>query len=141
MAERVKYGIRYEYKHMIGGDKIIWEKFIRRYPEWFEEVSYDVNIGEGVVLNYDWSEKDSDWAKKITQKRIDVVGYKGKNITIIEIKKRVELGTLGQLLGYKFLYEKENDLIGKTIFLLITEMIGKDDNDIMNDYSIPVIVV
>jgi len=108
---RMKYEIRRNYPHMIGEERDVWERFIKENPGFFQEVEYDVHVGEGMTMPDNWSEKDLSWAQHLTQKRIDVVGFRGDEIVLVEVKRRVDLATLGQVLGYKFLYERKENLV------------------------------
>ena len=138
---RVKYEMRRNYPHMLGEDIPIWVRFIRENPDYFDEVEYDVKVGQGVQLPDDWKEKDRKWAKQLTTKRIDVVGFKDDQIVLVEVKVRAMLNALGQLFGYKFLYERENNLSGKTSLLLVAERIGKDDEDVFDHYGVKISIV
>lgn len=137
---RVKYEIRRNYPHMIGEDRDVWERFIKKNPDYFDEVEYDVHVGEGAKLPDDWEEKDRGWAKELTQKRIDVIGYKDERIILVEVKRRVVIGTLGQVLGYKFLYEREKNLVNKTESIVIAGIIYRDDQDVLEHYGIEILV-
>lgn len=137
---RVKYEIRRNYPHMIGEDRDVWERFIKKNPDYFDEVEYDVHVGEGAKLPDDWEEKNRGWAKELTQKRIDVIGYKDERIILVEVKRRVVIGTLGQVLGYKFLYEREKNLVNKTESIVIAGIIYRDDQDVLEHYGIEILV-
>ncbi len=77
----------------------------------------------------------------LSQKRIDVVGWKDDKPTIIEVKKRVGLSTLGQILGYKTLFIEELQQFVIPGILIITESIGDDDKRVLTKHGIPLIVV
>lgn len=126
---------------MIGEERDVWERFIKKNPGYFQEVEYDVHVGEGMTMPDNWTEKDLGWAKDLTKKRIDVVAFKGESVVLIEVKRRVVIGTLGQVLGYKFLYEREKNLVNKTESLVIAGLIDKDDFDVLEYYKVKIIVV
>lgn len=138
---RVKYGIRRNYAHMIGEDKQVWERFVRENPDYFDEVEYDVHVGKGMTMPDDWSESDLVWAKQLTQKRIDVIGFLDDRIILVEVKRRINLATLGQVLGYKFLYERAENLVGKTESIVIAALVDVDDRDILEHYDIGIFIV
>ncbi|HDY88601.1 hypothetical protein LCGC14_2889130 [marine sediment metagenome] len=137
---RVKYEIRRNYPHMIGEDRLVWERFIKEKPGFFDEVEYDVHVGEGMSMPDNWDDKDMKWAKELTQKRIDVIGFRGNEIILVEIKRRVNLATLGQVLGYKFLYEREENLVGKTKSIVIAAVADVDDRDVLGHYDIKLFI-
>ncbi|HDY88345.1 hypothetical protein LCGC14_0954830 [marine sediment metagenome] len=135
---RVTYEVRRNYPHMIGEEQEVWTRFINDNPEYFDEVEYDVRVGQGVNLPDDWNIKDQRWAQQLTQKRIDVIGYKDAEIVLVEVKLRVIIGTLGQVLGYKFLYEREQNLVNKTSQMVVAAFIGPDDYDVLEHYDVKI---
>jgi len=137
---RMKYEIRRNYPHMIGEERDVWERFIKENPGFFQEVEYDVHVGEGMTMPDNWSEKDLSWAQHLTQKRIDVVGFRGDEIVLVEVKRRVDLATLGQVLGYKFLYERKENLVGKTKSVVIAAVADVDDRDVLGHYGIEIFI-
>lgn len=137
---RLKYGIRRNYPHMIGEDTIVWERFIRKNPGYFDEVEYDVRVGAGMTMPDNWKESDKVWAQQLTQKRIDVVGFVGDSIILVEVKRRVDLATLGQVLGYKFLYERAENLVEKTKSIVIAALADVDDRDVLTHYGIEIFI-
>jgi hypothetical protein len=141
MAGRLPYIKRRKYPHMIGEDIPIWERFIEKYPEFFNSVDYDWRVGEGVIPDPEWAENYKRMVTMLSQKRIDVVGWKDDKPTIVEVKKRVGLSTLGQILGYNILFMEEFTHFPEPEILIITESIGDDDKKILEKYGIPVIVV
>ncbi|MQY79686.1 MAG: hypothetical protein GH151_10915, partial [Bacteroidetes bacterium] len=89
---------------MIKDDIVVWESFMEQYPGKFETVDYDFRVGRGSETPEDLGEEFNRMAKMLSQKRIDVIGWVDENPTIIEIKTRVGLSALGQILGYKTLF-------------------------------------
>lgn len=141
MAGRLKYGRRYRYPHMLEDESGIWERFMDLYPDKFESVDYDFRVGKGVDLEAEPGEPWPRMAKMLSQKRIDVIGWAGDSPTIIEVKKRVGLSALGQVLGYKALFKKEFKYFDNTKVLVVCETISEDDRYALMDQDIPVIVV
>jgi len=141
MSGRLPYGKRYKYPHMIGDDIEIWERFVDKYPGYFNTVDYDWRVGKGMSLDQTWDPKIKRMATMLTQKRIDVIGWKDDQPVIIEVKKRVGLSTLGQVLGYKTLFINEFPKIKTPELMIITEIIGADDLMILKIFDIPVEIV
>jgi len=92
-------------------------------------------------LDDSWEDNVKRMATAITQKRIDAVGWKGDQLTIIEVKKSVAIGTLGQVLGYQVLFVQEFPHFNKPKLLVVCESIGIDDMDVLREFKIPVEVV
>jgi len=126
---------------MLEDEKLVWERFMDLYPGKFYSVDYDFRVGMGTVIE---GETGTPWprmAKMLSQKRIDVVGWVGDSPTIIEVKKRVGLSALGQVLGYRILFMKDLKHFPEPKLLIICEMISEDDHLVLEGNRIPVEVV
>lgn len=141
MPGKFNYELRRKYPHLIGEDTEAWTKFIISYPTKFDTVDYDVKVGRGSGADTFTDDTDKNYWLQLTKKRIDVIGYKKDIITIIEVKKKVGLHTLGQILGYRFLYLRENPEIKSVKTLIICSSINEDDSDVLNHFGIDFIVV
>ena len=141
MPGKFNYEIRSKYPHLIGEDSLIWTKFITLYPERFDTVDYDVKVGQGVDTTPIPEGKYQQYWAELTKKRIDVIGYKDNLVTIVEVKKRVGLPTLGQILGYKFLYLREYPEITSLGTLIVCSSIDQDDIDVLEYYGMHFIKV
>jgi len=126
---------------MMGDDIPIWERFILRNPKYFNTVDYDFRVGSGMALQPGWDTNFKRMAKMITQKRIDVLGWRGDNPTIVEVKKRAGLSTLGQVLGYRTLFIRDFPHLGKPDLLVVTESADSDILLVFIPYRIPIVVV
>lgn len=120
---KVDYTQLAKYPHLSDRDSRIWDKFIKQNPGFFEKVEYDVKVGEG----RDYSmfpespvRKDMEYLSK---KRIDVVGYKGNQIWVIEVKPKAGLTAAGQVMGLSFLMEK----IAPATMLIIPAIITDEE--------------
>lgn len=104
MPELYPYGARYKYPHMKPADVAIWERFMREYPEAYDQCQYDLNCGEG---SQQFTHEDPSAAKSwghLKARKIDVVGYGDEYVDIIEVKPHAGPSALGQVLGYVHLY-------------------------------------
>jgi len=141
MPGKFNYDHRFKYPHLIGEDSKIWTRFITSFPNRFDSVDYDLHIGLGAkVFTIDDPKSQHYWTQ-LTKKRIDVVAFKDDKITIIEVKKRAGLYTLGQILGYKFLYLRENPDVSDVELLVICWSVDQDTEQLFNYYNIPFIVI
>lgn len=141
MAGRLQYGKRYKYPHMIGDDAVIWERFMDLFPKKFETVDYDFRVGSGVPVPPGEPENYARMMTMLSQKRIDVVGWKNESPTIIEVKRRVGLGTLGQVFGYRILFERDLANIKSPEILVVCEEITADDRVVLEVSGVPVEMV
>lgn len=141
MTGKFEYKKLHKYPHLLGEDIPIWNSFLVQYPDYFETVDYDVKVGSGVNSEIISDPRYKTYYEDLTKKRIDVLGWKNNFVTIVEIKKRVSLGTLGQILGYRFLYLDEHPELKLLKTLIITSSIDRDDKRVLEHYSIPFIFV
>lgn len=141
MPGKFNFEIRYKYPHLIGEDNEVWTRFIEKYPDRFETVDYDIKVGEGAkIFHIDDTASQKYWTM-LTKKRIDVIGYKNNFVILIEVKKRAGLYTLGQILGYRFLYRREHPTHTLQPVLVICESIDHDTEDVFKHYGITYIIV
>jgi len=141
MPGKFNYELRHKYPHLIGEDNEVWDNFIIRFPERFDTVDYDVKVGIGADTGPIPDEPSKKYWASLTKKRIDVIGYKNNFVTIVEVKKRCSLFTLGQILGYRFLYQREHKEIPLVKTLIVCKTISQDDIDVLNHYGIDFVVV
>ena len=136
MEGKYNYEKIYKYPHLLGKDKILWDNFISKFPDLFDTVDYDIHVGTGIDAPGETSETMYNQWKELTKKRIDVIGYKNGSPSIIEVKDRVNLGTLGQVLGYQFLFSKEHPELGFISLIVVTGSCGPDDKMILDHYNV-----
>lgn len=141
MPGRFPYGRRYKYPHMIEQESRVWNRFIDEYPGYFDSCDYDWRVGDGMPIEPEWNENIKRMAKMITQKRIDVLGWVGDQPTIVEVKNRAELDTLGQILGYFDLFIRVFVNFPEPLMLIVCNMIGPDDRFVMEKHDIKIVTV
>ncbi len=112
-----------------------------KFPDRFETVDYDFRVGYGMDVDPDWPESIKLDAIALSQKRIDVVAWNNEQPTIIEVKKRVGLSTVGQILGYLQLFTDTFARIKKPNVLVVAERVGRDDLRVLEVNKIPVEIV
>lgn len=95
------------YPHLGIKESAIAREWIRRHAAEWDRIDFDVNLGTGVELGPGYDQAQRDQATKLTQKRADMIARRGTVANIIEIKRRVDFGPLGQLLGYATLYHAD----------------------------------
>ena len=141
MPGKFNYEVRHKYPHLIGEDTEVWNRFILKFPDKFDTVDYDVHVGKGVESGLTPDEKDRRYWEDLTKKRIDVIGWSKDFATIIEVKKRATLFSLGQILGYKYLYLMEHPEQLSVRTLIVCSTTSQDDIDVFNHYGIPFVIV
>jgi len=141
MPGKFNYEERHKYPHLIGEDSDVWSRFIRKFPDKFDTVDYDVKVGKGADIEPIPDDIGKKYWSTLTKKRIDVVGHKANFVTIVEVKKRASLFTLGQILGYRYLYLRDNIKLKSIRTLIVCSSISPDDIAVLNYYGIDYFVV
>lgn len=109
MREIFKYEKNNWYPHMSVSDREIWERFIDKYPDAFEQVQYDFHVGDAPAFNT-LMDDDTDWNQdKLYRLRIDVVGFTKNEIVIVECKPNAGPSTIGQVKSYTNLYIRDEE--------------------------------
>jgi len=125
MNRNYEYRQRRKYPHLLPSDARIWHAFIETHPDLFDYVIYDIHIGNGVQPNPSWNEKTKEMAKTLTQRRIDVIGFKNNQLWLIELKAGPGVSALGQLVAYEHLYKRQYPNT-KPILYLICDRLDDD---------------
>jgi len=75
-------------------------------------------------------------SRRVTKRRIDIVAYDGLQPTLIELKDRIGLSAIGQLLTYKTLYLALNPLSPVPRLLAVGHDLGPDVTTGLLEYGI-----
>ncbi len=141
MPGRLAYGTRYRYPHMLPEETDIWQRFMEKNPGRYDSVDYDFRVGSGAPVPPGEDKNQARMITMLSQKRIDVLAWVGEQPTIIELKRRVGLGTMGQVIGYKKLFTKYFPAFPVPHTLVICESISEDDRYVVEGAGIRVVEV
>jgi hypothetical protein len=135
------YEKRYHYPHMKPYDVAIWERFIEAFPDVYDYVIYDQGVGLGAPFDPVVSIDTGGDVYKLYQRKIDVVGFKDGQVDIIEIKPQAGASALGQVVGYRELYVRDESpaLIPKAI--VVTDRLLPDMDMIAEKLGVQIVVV
>lgn len=128
MLELFKYGKRYKYPHMKPNDVAIWERFIEQFPDAYEMVQYDVGIGDIPPFMEQTSSPQGQAMRELYRLKIDVLGYAGDRIDLIEVKHEAGSSAIGQLIGYVELYKRDYE-VNKPVSPVLLTNIQKPNMD------------
>jgi hypothetical protein len=126
MDDRFTYEKRSWYPHLRPGDVAIWERFIEKYPIAYDEVQYDVNVGSPPPFDPTVNPETGGEDSALYKRKIDVVGFTKTSTTIMEIKPRASMSTIGQVLGYVDLYKRDVPNAGATVAMIVTDRMDQD---------------
>ena len=75
-----------------------------------------------------------------SRKRIDLVGIKGEQYTLVEAKQRIEPGAIGQILTYRKLYLEDNPNVHTARMVLIGRYTDRDTMSSANAHGVDVYI-
>lgn len=132
---------RIKYPHMVPQEIVLWKDFLRRHGRKFTAFRYDVKVGRGVGTVPGLEEPYQRMAIELTRKRIDVVASRGRQVYIIELKEHAGVGSIGQLLSYKALYEDQHGPGRVTGLILVARSTDQDVQRVARAMRIQVILL
>lgn len=108
--------------HLSQGELAIWQKFTTLFPDRFDLVAYDYELGEPRGFDETRPENYAAHHRYLGGYKIDVIGYKEQVETIIEVKKQATSKALGEVWLYSEVYHKENpDKVMPRLMILTDE--------------------
>ena len=130
-----------KYPHMKPADVVIWERFIDSLPDFFDGIDYDVCVGEGADFLPTGEDTPEGRENRLYQKKIDVVGYKGEQITLIEVKRVASMNALGQILAYYDMYLRMLERPRPVKKMVLAEKMDKDIVNVFFKNEIDVVII
>lgn len=97
-----------QFPQMTVNESTIVHQWLLAHADEYDDVEFNPRVGNSLQLGPGFSQTIRDQAAKLSQKRIDILAFKGNEVTIVEVKLRLSLSALGQLLGYSLLYRLEH---------------------------------
>jgi hypothetical protein len=104
----------------------------------YDQIEFNVRLGTGVDPGPIVDDATRAMAIGLTQKRADVVATRDGQPTIIEVKVRIGLGTIGQLLGYQTLWMRDRPESPTPALLAIARRTDDDTLDALRAHGIDV---
>lgn len=141
MIDFIAYGILSYYPHMAEADAIIWKRFISAYPNAFERVAYDVAVGAGAEFDTTVNPATGGNVGRLYQRRIDVVAQKDGNTYLIELKPRASTAAIGQVVGYKKLFDRDFAELAPVKMLIITDSLLPEMEFLAKDAGVEMSVI
>jgi len=137
---RLPYTKRRKYPRLRPEDVAIWERFINKNPAFYESVEYDFKVGKGRDYPPHYGHNIQKGAIFHSKKRIDVIGYRGYEIHIIEIKPKASGNALGQVVEYITLYADEYHGNETLVPVIITDIAHPDTERVASRMGIRILV-
>ncbi len=125
-----------KYPHLVASDIPVWDTFVRRFPDLFDGVTYDLHVGVGLQPGEDVAPHLQRMWTGLTQKRIDVLAAVEDLLFVIEVKDRPGLAALGQVLGYVALLSDLPHPGQRLIPLIVAAVIEPDVETAIDFYGV-----
>lgn len=129
------------YPHMARRDAVIWERYLKLEASSWLGFAYDVALGGVVVDDPLGSEAEKLGYQFSTAQRVDVVGDRGTEHWIIEVRSQARVGAIGAVMGYTLLAQREPWTHLPLIPVVITDNMSPDVRWVAEQFSVQVIVV
>ncbi|MBA7709936.1 hypothetical protein ES703_118862 [subsurface metagenome] len=115
-----------KYPHLAGSDIPVWDAWIRIFGSHFRGFDYDHHTGVGLAPGKDQPYPLQIMWRDLTQKRIDVLGYRDFSLWVIEVKDRPTVACLGQVIGYTILLARDLDPCPPLVPCIVSRTIEPD---------------
>jgi len=139
--DKTKYEKTPWYPNVRETETLIWERFLAKFPDAYDEVAYNVKVGQGAAIPDGTEEIIADDFKQLTQRKIDVMGFKGSAIDIIELKPYAGTGAVGQVKAYGVLYKSTYDKEAKPNLIVMTDVEQQDTKTVAEAEGVKLIVI
>jgi hypothetical protein len=117
---------RHKYPGMAPREVIIFRAWLALHQLEYDSFSYNVRVGNGIDPGPEYPAIYRDQYIENTQKRIDVIAWKGEQPTIIEVKDRATASSMSQILTYKTLWPITFPNTRPPKLLLVTNRVAAD---------------
>ena len=134
-------GLTNRFPHILPQDAKVWTKFLHGNPDFCDYYDYDIRVGKGIDPGNIVEEKFRRMSIHLSQRRIDIVGYRNDCIFIIELTQKAGIKALGQLSAYPNLYKDTFKPTLKLKPLLICSGFKADAERAFQMAKIPYIII
>jgi hypothetical protein len=132
---------RLRFPGLLPREILILRAWLKLHETEYDRYDFNVRVGAGSDPGPGWPEETRRMWTMNTQKRLDMVAYRGQTATIAEIKDRAGASAIGQLLVYRPLYMADHPEYGTPTLLLITNRMSPDLDPIIRESGIIVDLV
>jgi len=136
------------YPGLIPIEASLWRTWLREHEGEYDRFEYNVRVGEGVNVPERPLTEDPELDRRLreayrlwTQKKIDVVGFRGPSYTIFEIEERPGTRALGQLLTYRRLLNAQRPPTAETSLALVARRLGHDMRETFLEHGVAIFEV
>jgi hypothetical protein len=130
--------VQIQYPGMTFVESEIARAWIGRHGAEYDEILFNVRLGEGQDVGPEYPEEIRRMARLLTQKRADMVARDGRVVDLIEVKVRIAFPVIGQLLGYRGLWQREHPDLPVRNLIAIGRDVVPDMEEIIRENGITI---
>jgi hypothetical protein len=130
--------VQIQYPGMTFVESEIARAWLNRHGAEYDEVLFNVRVGEGVDPGEEYAAEIREMAVKLTQKRADIMARAGDQVDLIEVKVRIAFPVIGQLVGYRALWQRQHPELPVRRLLAIGRSVVPDAADIIESQGIQI---
>lgn len=128
---------RLTYPAMLPAEIAVFRAWLRLHEGEYTAFDYNVRVGPGYDPGEGVMQAIRVMSIKSTQKRMDALAWQGDTPLIIEVKDRAGLSAIGQILGYKVHWQKENPQSIPPKILLVANRLAPGVEDVLRAHNVP----
>ena len=132
---------RLRYPGMLPREILIFRNWLGLHEREYDSFDYNQRIGSDLDPGPGWDASMRAMAIANSKKRIDAVGWKGSQATLIEVKDRAGAAALGQLLTYMPLWSTAHADLPPAKMLLVSNRLQPDIGVVAQFWGVSVNVV
>lgn len=126
------------FPHLSRRDTEVWMRFLP--TDWVKGAAavYDVRLGGLGAAPVDRSHPHFAMWELLSKKRVDVILRWPGVVAIVEVKPHASFAALGQVLGYGYLWQKDNPKGGKPYLVVACETCDADLRPVFAHFGVQV---
>jgi len=128
--------VQIQYPGMSFVESEITRAWLNRRGAEYDEISFNLRLGAGVEVGDEYTPEEKRMVKALTTKRVDVVARLADQVDLLEVKVRIAFPVIGQLVGYRALWEREHPALPVRRLLAIGRSVVPDAADIIEGQGI-----
>lgn len=128
--------VQIQYPGMSYVESEITRAWLNRRGAEYDEIRFNVRMGAGVDPGQEYAPEIRVMAEKLTQKRADIVGRAGDQVDLVEVKVRIAFPVIGQLIGYRALWQRDHPELPVRRLLAIGRSVVPDAAEIIEGQGI-----
>jgi hypothetical protein len=129
------------YQHMARRDAELWERYLEKFAHLWQGFAYDVALGGLVVEDAASTPEQLKGWQYSTAEKIDVVANRGDEQWIIEVRPNARCDTIGSVLGYLLLAQREPWTTLPLVPCILTENMSPDARWVAEQLNVEVIIL